>query len=156
MASASGAVIEITSNSIEKKLRACWNEMENKPNTLRSFCLYSTCFASGLSIKKRNGKTQNVNGLHFEYVDSTGKRVMSDEERRNRLEATAVSVLCVEIGEEFEFKSNWRAVRCLTNGVVYQAVNMAAKALGLDSSSISKVCRGKLKATKGCVFEYVD
>ena len=108
--------------------------------------LYSVC----------NGKTQNVNGLHFEYVDSTGKRVMSDEERRNRLEATAVSVLCVEIGEEFEFKSNWRAVRCLTNGVVYQAVNMAAKALGLDSSSISKVCRGKLKATKGCVFEYVD
>ena len=108
--------------------------------------LYSVC----------NGKTQNVNGLHFEYVDSTGKRVMSDEERRNRLEATAVPVLCVETGEEFEFKSNWRAVRCLTNGVVYQAVNMAAKALGLDSSSISKVCRGKLKATKGCVFEYVD
>ena len=153
--------------------------------------MYSVC----------NGKARTVNGLHFEYVDPTEKRVMSEEERRNRLEATAVPVLCIETGIEYEslasaeratgikagtiggvclgkrktaggfhwrrldrpvietsepeLRSNCRSVRCITNGVVYQSVNMAAEALGLDSSSISKVCRGKLKAIKGYVFEYV-
>ena len=38
---------------------------------------------------------------------------------------------------------------------VFSGVTEAANVLGLDSSSISKVCRGKLKTTKGFRFKYV-
>lgn len=38
---------------------------------------------------------------------------------------------------------------------VFSGVTEAANVLGLDNSSISKVCRGKLKTTKGFRFKYV-
>lgn len=45
-------------------------------------------------------------------------------------------------------------IRCLTNGIIYAGISEAARLLSLDASSISKVCKGKLKHYKGYVFSY--
>ena len=47
-----------------------------------------------------------------------------------------------------------KSVYCLTNGKVYPSASYAARELSLDGSSISKVCRGVYKYTKGMVFRY--
>ena len=46
-----------------------------------------------------------------------------------------------------------KKIKCLNNGEIYESQNAAARALGLDVSAISKIIRGKLKATKGFRFE---
>lgn len=46
-----------------------------------------------------------------------------------------------------------KKIKCLNNGEIYESQNAAARALGLDVSAISKIIRGKLKATKGFIFE---
>ena len=48
-----------------------------------------------------------------------------------------------------------KRVYCLTNGKVYPSASQAARELGLDDSSVSKVCRGKRKQTRGMIFRYV-
>lgn len=42
------------------------------------------------------------------------------------------------------------------NGRIYESVTDAARELGLDVSSVTKCCRGKLYRTGGYAFRYVD
>lgn len=49
-----------------------------------------------------------------------------------------------------------KKIKCLNNGEIYESQNAAARALGLDVSAISKIIRGKLKATKGFSFILAD
>lgn len=53
-------------------------------------------------------------------------------------------------------KGQSRMVYCVTTGNYYVSQRAAANDLGLNSDCISKVCRGKLKTTKGFKFRYVD
>ena len=48
-----------------------------------------------------------------------------------------------------------KKIKCLNNGKIYNYIKKASSELNLDSSSISKVCRGKRKHIKGYVFEYL-
>lgn len=48
-----------------------------------------------------------------------------------------------------------KRVKCEENGKIYESINAAARELGLDSGSISKVCRGIMKQTKGYHFTFV-
>ena len=80
-----------------------------------------------------NGRAKTAGGYHWRRLD------------REYVEPT-----------ELEIKTTWVKVRCTTTGVVYNSIRAAAQMLNLDNSSISKVCRGKLKATKGLHFEYVN
>lgn len=48
------------------------------------------------------------------------------------------------------------AVICENNGVVYESAREAAKALSVDPSMVSKVCRKKFLATKGYSFSYAN
>lgn len=50
---------------------------------------------------------------------------------------------------------NCKKVRCIETGIIYESGAEAARAMGLDASHISKVCRGKLKTHKGFHFEFV-
>lgn len=52
-------------------------------------------------------------------------------------------------------KGRSKPIRCLENGIIYPSQNAAAKELGLDVGSVSKVVRGVMKQTKGFHFEYV-
>lgn len=47
-------------------------------------------------------------------------------------------------------------VICLNNNTVYQGVREAQRALGVDHSNISKVCRGTRKSVGGLRFQYFD
>lgn len=49
-----------------------------------------------------------------------------------------------------------RGVLCITNGETYRSISEVSRILGLDSSSVSKVCRGKLKHFKGYKFKFTD
>lgn len=48
-----------------------------------------------------------------------------------------------------------RPVYCLTNGKVYPSASYAERELNLIDSSVSKVCKGRQRHTKGLVFRYV-
>lgn len=52
-------------------------------------------------------------------------------------------------------KGSSRKVKCIENGIIYPSIREAERILHLDGSSISKVCRGKNKHTKGYTFVYV-
>ena len=51
-------------------------------------------------------------------------------------------------------KATSKKVRCLETGKVFESINDARRIMGLDGSSISKVCKGKNKSTKGYTFRY--
>lgn len=48
-----------------------------------------------------------------------------------------------------------KPVRCLNDGKTYQSASEAARLLGLNDSSVARVCRGEWHHTKGMRFEYV-
>ena len=48
-----------------------------------------------------------------------------------------------------------RSVRCVDNGVIYPTLTEAANAVGISSSKITMVCRGKRKSAGGLRWEYV-
>ena len=49
---------------------------------------------------------------------------------------------------------NSKPVLCITTGVVYPSAGAAANALGLIQSSVTAVCRGEYKTSKGFKFKY--
>ena len=49
-----------------------------------------------------------------------------------------------------------RPIRCIETQTEYPSATIAAKELGLDSSSIAKVIKGKQKTTGNRTFEYVE
>lgn len=49
-----------------------------------------------------------------------------------------------------------KQVYCITNNTTYLSVREAGRALNIDSSSISRVCLGKQKSTKGYKFRFLD
>lgn len=49
-----------------------------------------------------------------------------------------------------------RAVRCISNGVEFINLTVAAEETGCHSSSIGRVCKGKQKTANGLRFEYID
>lgn len=51
-------------------------------------------------------------------------------------------------------KATSKKIRCLETGKVFESINDAGRIMGLDNSSISKVCKGKIKQTKGFTFRY--
>lgn len=63
------------------------------------------------------------------------------------------------VGQEPEGQlktGNCRAVRCVETDKVYISATVAAKELGLDQSTITKVCRGKGRTCGGYHWEYAD
>ena len=49
-----------------------------------------------------------------------------------------------------------KRIRCLTNGVVYDSAVDAASELDCRTSNICACLKGRIKATKGYVFEYLE
>ena len=48
----------------------------------------------------------------------------------------------------------YKAVRCINTGIVYESVTAAAKELKLETTNISRCCKGVFKQTGGYSFEY--
>lgn len=59
-------------------------------------------------------------------------------------------------GEKSVWYGTGKKVICLETNVIYNSAKWASKELSLDSSSITKVCRGKLKTTGGLHFKYYE
>lgn len=53
-------------------------------------------------------------------------------------------------------KGTPKKVICLTNGMIYGSIKQAADELGLHSTGIINVCKGKFKQTKGFKFKYYE
>lgn len=49
-----------------------------------------------------------------------------------------------------------KIVKCIETGIVYQSGNEAMRKTGIDISSITKCCNGKLKSAGGYHWEFVD
>jgi len=49
-----------------------------------------------------------------------------------------------------------RAVRCISTGVEFINLTVAAEETGCNSSSVGRVCKGKQKTANGLKFEYLD
>lgn len=82
-------------------------------------------------------------------------RKFSDEHRKNLSKA----IKNVQFNPECGIKSGaarMKKVFCLNNSTEYESTKHAAQELKIDSGSISRVCCGKYKHTKGYVFKYID
>lgn len=53
-------------------------------------------------------------------------------------------------------KAHGKRVRCIETGIVYYSAREAARQLGIDSSTISKVCRGIKRTCGGFHWEYIE
>lgn len=53
-------------------------------------------------------------------------------------------------------KGDAKKIVCLTNGIIYESINSAARTLNLHDSNIIQVCKGKCKQTGGYVFKYYE
>ena len=92
-----------------------------------------------------------------EHVESQAKSMkgkeFSEEHRKNLSEALKK----VKVKPEWGIKSGkarMYPVICINNGVEYESTRDAAYALGVDKSSVSRVCTGKYKHTQGYIFRY--
>lgn len=48
-----------------------------------------------------------------------------------------------------------KKVICINTGEIFNSINQASQILKCDESNITKVCKGKLKSTKGYKFEFL-
>lgn len=102
----------------------------------------------------RRGKPKSKEHVENQANSMRG-RVFSDEHRRKLSE----SIRKVKFNPEWGVKSGkarMKKVFCINNSKVYESTKSAAKELFLDSGSISRVCNGKYKHTKGYIFRYID
>ena len=79
--------------------------------------------------------------------DRTIKRDMKTVERTGDRR----SVTAVENGKKRQIK-----IRMTNTGLTFPSIKAAAKHLNLSESSISKVVRGKMRETRGYMFEKVE
>ena len=82
-------------------------------------------------VRVCKGKIRSTKGFHFQYWE--GKKFKKTFKGKGR---------------------QMKKVRCLNNGKVYRSAREAAKELKLGHNYVALICRGKLKSTKGYVFEY--
>lgn len=82
-------------------------------------------------------------------------RKFSDEHRKNLRDSLKKVVRNPEWGEK-SGKARMKKVFCLNNFTEYESTKHAAKELGVESSSVSRVCKGIYKHTKGYIFRYIE
>ena len=49
-----------------------------------------------------------------------------------------------------------KKVLCVETGIIYKSINEAERQTGINQSSISKACRGKLKTAGGYYWKFVE
>ena len=49
-----------------------------------------------------------------------------------------------------------KKVLCVETGIIYKSINEAERQTGINQSSISKACRGKLKTASGYHWKFVE
>lgn len=94
------------------------------------------------------GKKQSKEHIAAASLGKIGK-VMSEETKQKIAKA-----LTGRKTPEHTLAKNFKPVLCITNGVVYKSVTLAAESLSLATSNISRCCKGIFKQTGGYSFEY--
>lgn len=94
------------------------------------------------------GRKQNPETVAKRAAANTGKRRSAEfcarmKEFSNRPEVRAAKIA-----------AHTKPVLCRTNGKIYASAREASEELGVDSSMVSKVCRGEFKAVKGYSFSF--
>lgn len=104
--------------------------------------------------ERRKGVPKSPN--HVENVSKSLKgRKFSNEHRENLSKALKKVVYDPEWGRK-SGKARMKKVFCLNNSIEYESTKHASRELVLDSGSVSRVCRGIQKHTKGYIFRYVE
>jgi len=98
-------------------------------------------------VKKSDAHNANVS-------ESLKGRRFSEEHRRNLSRAMTKRKFNPAWGRK-SGESRSKKVLCINNGNEYTSTKHAALELGLDSSSVSRVCTGLYKHTKGYLFRYI-
>jgi hypothetical protein len=124
---------------------------------------------SGYMTVKYKGKSYKVHRLVAEtWLDNPEKKPQVDHINNVRHNNTLTNLRWVTRSENVQHsfdtnanrKSNAaarsRPIRCIETQIEYPSATIAAKELGLDSSSITKVLNKKRKRTGNLTFEYVE
>ena len=125
--------------------------------------------ASGIVMSKetrekmRNSHVGKKHSIEWNKKVSESRRgiPLNDEHKAN------ISVVMLEKWKDAEYRAMMREahsghnshkakrVRCVETGEVFECIKYACEKYHLHSSSISNVCRGKLKTTGGYHWEYI-
>jgi len=69
--------------------------------------------------------------------------------------ASQMDVLKFNAQKAKNLKIYKRPVLCVSNGLSYNSIQEASKALGVQSGAVSRVCSGKQHTTRGMKFSYI-
>jgi hypothetical protein len=105
-----------------------------------------TCKKHGEASKKKwsllDPETRKLWGR---LISEANKGRTKTEQHRQKLSKARIGLKVPKI---------WKAVKCLTTGIVYPSLTEAALATKCDPSHVAKCCRGKLKKTNNMEFMY--
>lgn len=106
---------------------------------------YNTLHPNGLNFAlghtNSDGKQLAISGISTRF--GTRDKYPGEEEKRKQEAAKSSSRACS------------KPVRCINTGIEYPSARSCAKVLGLQTSALSQVLRGKRPHTKGLKFEFI-
>ena len=108
------------------------NEASIKHNVSRT-CIYDCCI----------GKQKTAGDCRWAYYDD----YIKDPDKYNELKYDDNYV---------KHKYKPKRVLCIETNVIYNSITEAANSVGVDRSTISKVCKGKRKTVGGYHWKYID
>ena len=128
---------------------------------------------AGVDLANYSNGGEGKTGPHSEEhkmkisISNTGKKVTQSQrdavsasnKRRKGLKVSKRSKSHIEaLSKALKGRNapNKKMIMCITDGAIFDSATAAAKNYGLSGpSTISEVCRGKKKHTKGLIFSYL-
>lgn len=84
----------------------------------------------------------------------TGKK--KSQQHKDNIKKSKKGILFTQQHKDNMSNSRFRySILCIQNGKIYKSAHQASKDLNIYPSSIIKVCKGKLKQTKGYLFKFI-
>lgn len=103
---------------------------------------------------KHYDSAYTAHGYHWVYEDELSS--LSEEDCKNKIaEIESKRVLSSESRAAMG-AAKAKQILCINTQQIFPSLAEAGRVLGVDSSSISKVCRGIQKSAKGYQFKYIE
>lgn len=108
----------------------------------------------GISGFKHSEETKRRMRITNKFKAKSGHKL--SEDHRKKLSLAKSGKPASKLNVVASAKSRWKPVICIDTGVEYPSIKEASKITGINSDSISSVCRGKRKTAGKMQWEFLN